>query len=69
MQLYRNKTRAKISDFGTARLLHDQSVASTVVGTLGYIAPEILQQQPYDEKVDIFSYVANDSSPPRLTND
>lgn len=28
---------------------------STICGSPGYMAPEIITQQPYDEKVDIWS--------------
>ncbi len=54
-QLYSNGKRAKISDFGTARLLNTSSVASSVVGTFGYMAPELIQEEPYNEKADIYS--------------
>eukprot|EP00029_Vermamoeba_vermiformis_P006893 TRINITY_DN2828_c0_g3_i2.p1 TRINITY_DN2828_c0_g3~~TRINITY_DN2828_c0_g3_i2.p1 ORF type:complete len:466 (+),score=55.45 TRINITY_DN2828_c0_g3_i2:188-1399(+) len=54
--LYHNKKRAKISDFGTARLLNTSSAANTVIGTFGFIAPEVLQQAPYNEKADIYSF-------------
>lgn len=32
----------KIGDFGLARLLDENSLASTTCGTPGYVAPEIL---------------------------
>jgi serine/threonine protein kinase len=54
--LYHNKKRAKLSDFGTARLLRSSSAANTVIGTLGFIAPEVLQQAPYNEKADVYSF-------------
>ena len=48
---------AKIADFGYARLLKHDTLASMTrgPGTLNYMAPEI-QKKDYDEKVDIFSY-------------
>lgn len=54
-KLYHNKKRAKLSDFGTARLLSSSAAANTVIGTLGFIAPEVLQQAPYNEKADVYS--------------
>ena len=55
-KLYQNRKRAKISDFGTARFLNSgSSAAKTVIGTFGCIAPEILQEAPYNEKADIYS--------------
>jgi serine/threonine protein kinase len=32
----------KIADFGLARLLDENSLASTTCGTPGYVAPEVL---------------------------
>ena len=32
----------KIADFGLARLLEENSLASTTCGTPGYVAPEVL---------------------------
>jgi len=33
----------KIADFGLARMLDDESMASTTCGTPGYVAPEVLE--------------------------
>jgi|TARA_B110001450_G_scaffold56673_1_gene53293 serine/threonine protein kinase len=35
-------TSLKIADFGLARLLEEESLASTTCGTPGYVAPEVL---------------------------
>ena len=44
----------KLGDFGIARVLSDtKSKAKTVVGTPYYLAPEIIQNQPYSFKADI----------------
>ena len=56
-------TRAKVTDFGMARLgdLNPQGTHLTFTmcpGTDGYMPPEAVQAQPvYNEKVDCFSFV------------
>ena len=46
----------KIADFGLAAKLPESSGYLTeICGSAGYMAPEILKELPYDEKVDIFS--------------
>lgn len=45
----------KIADFGLARLLQENSLASTTCGTPGYVAPEVLMQQPYGKECDYWS--------------
>ena len=45
----------KIADFGLARFLKGNSMASTTCGTPGYAAPEILMQMPYGKEVDYWS--------------
>ncbi|KAA8546986.1 hypothetical protein F0562_003415 [Nyssa sinensis] len=45
----------KIADFGLSRILHPGDYAETVCGSSIYMAPEILQFQRYDEKVDMWS--------------
>ena len=62
---------ARVSDFGVARILGDSDGADpgegaaekgsatrtgVVVGTPGYIAPEILRHEPADERADQFSF-------------
>ena len=42
-----------IIDFGLCFLI--DSSPSKCVGTAGYMAPEILKNEPYDEKVDVYS--------------
>ncbi|XP_073357876.1 cysteine-rich receptor-like protein kinase 15 [Aegilops tauschii subsp. strangulata] len=49
----------KISDFGIARICPSNIVESnttTVVGTIGYMAPEYFSQKIYSTKSDIFSF-------------
>eukprot|EP00253_Pinus_taeda_P018765 PITA_18765 len=52
------KYRPKIADFGLARFFAvDQShVSTSVVGTLGYMAPEYALHGQLTEKVDVFSF-------------
>ncbi|GJX81319.1 probable leucine-rich repeat receptor-like protein kinase [Tanacetum coccineum] len=48
---------AHISDFGTAKLLKlDSSNWTAVVGTYGYIAPELAYTMVATEKCDVFSF-------------
>ncbi|KAK4262560.1 hypothetical protein QN277_028108 [Acacia crassicarpa] len=50
--------RAKISDFGLAKLLYsDKSGTLTMIrGTRGYVAPEWYKNTPVTTKVDVYSY-------------
>ena len=45
----------KIADFGFARYLPQASMADTLCGSPLYMAPEVLQQQKYDGKADLWS--------------
>ncbi|KAJ3297327.1 Serine/threonine-protein kinase [Rhizoclosmatium sp. JEL0117] len=45
----------KLADFGFARALPSQSLASTLCGSPLYMAPEILRGDRYDAKVDLWS--------------
>jgi serine/threonine protein kinase len=45
----------KIADFGFARFIEPESVASTLCGSPLYMAPEVLFCQPYDAKADLWS--------------
>ena len=45
----------KISDFGLARFVEDDVFATTTCGTPGYVAPEILEQKPYQYECDYWS--------------
>ena len=58
--LYENKNedaRIKISDFGLSRdtKAKDARPLKTSCGTPGYVAPEIIRQQAYDESVDLWA--------------
>ena len=45
----------KVADFGLARLLDENTLASTTCGTPGYVAPEVLMQKPYGKSCDLWS--------------
>ncbi|KAI9317365.1 kinase-like domain-containing protein, partial [Zopfochytrium polystomum] len=45
----------KLADFGFARALPQQSLASTLCGSPLYMAPEILRGDRYDAKADLWS--------------
>ncbi|XP_057804245.1 leucine-rich repeat receptor-like protein kinase PEPR2 [Salvia miltiorrhiza] len=49
----------KIADFGTAKLdsdVDEDQTASTIVGTLGYVAPENAYSSRLTDKCDVYSY-------------
>lgn len=49
-------SRVKLGDFGIARVLsHTREQAKTIVGTPYYLAPELIENQPYSFKGDIWS--------------
>eukprot|EP00931_Biecheleriopsis_adriatica_P004513 TRINITY_DN106172_c0_g1_i1.p1 TRINITY_DN106172_c0_g1~~TRINITY_DN106172_c0_g1_i1.p1 ORF type:complete len:457 (+),score=77.15 TRINITY_DN106172_c0_g1_i1:58-1428(+) len=54
-----DEVHAKVCDFGLARYVKeekDPAVLSRMVGTWVYTAPEILSNEPYDEKCDVYSF-------------
>lgn len=46
----------KISDFGTSRTIGDKSTKMTFVGTVAWMAPEVIRHELCSEKVDVWSY-------------
>ena len=42
------KSTVKIADFGLSRFVGIDNKCTTIAGTPGYIAPEILSKKPYD---------------------
>jgi NIMA (never in mitosis gene a)-related kinase len=47
--------KIKIGDLGVAKLLCQTQFAKTYVGTPYYLSPEICEEQPYNEKSDIWA--------------
>lgn len=46
----------KVSDFGTSREWNEISIIMSFTGTVAWMAPEIIRNEPCSEKVDIWSY-------------
>jgi serine/threonine protein kinase len=49
------EAKVKLLDFGLAATQENPCERGTIVGSPQYIAPEILNGQDYDHKVDLFS--------------
>lgn len=48
-------SEVKIADFGFAKRVFEPNSLKTQCGTPGYVAPEILEGTPYDERADMWS--------------
>ena len=46
----------KIADFGVSRCIGDKSTKMSFVGTVGWMAPEMIRHELCSEKVDVWSY-------------
>ncbi|KAI0494477.1 hypothetical protein KFK09_024615 [Dendrobium nobile] len=51
-----NNQVVKVADFGVARFQNQGGVMTAETGTYRWMAPEVINHQPYDQKVDIFSF-------------
>jgi len=63
----------KIADFGFAKHVYRRESLTTQCGTPGYVAPEILEGIPYDERADMWSvgvilYILLGGYPPFIEN-
>ncbi len=48
--------KVKISDFGyCARITSERQKRNTLIGTAYWMAPEVIKQKPYDQRVDVWS--------------
>lgn len=52
-----NFPQIKLIDFGLAKILNEEefNVASSFLGTKGYLAPEMLQRHQYDKSIDMWA--------------
>ncbi|CAN0892169.1 Serine/threonine-protein kinase STY17, partial [Linum grandiflorum] len=46
----------KVADFGVARFQDQGGVMTAETGTYRWMAPEVINHQPYDQKADVFSF-------------
>ncbi|XVE60150.1 hypothetical protein DITRI_Ditri05aG0104500 [Diplodiscus trichospermus] len=46
----------KVADFGVARFQNKGGVMTAETGTYRWMAPEVINHQPYDHKADVFSF-------------
>ncbi|KAK4261697.1 hypothetical protein QN277_004657 [Acacia crassicarpa] len=46
----------KVADFGVARVKIQSGVMTAETGTYRWMAPEIIEHKPYDQKADVFSF-------------
>jgi len=46
----------KIADFGVARIIENTGHMTAETGTYRWMAPEVIEHKPYDEKADVFSF-------------
>lgn len=46
----------KIADFGVARVVAENGDMTAETGTYRWMAPEVIEHKPYDQKADVFSF-------------
>jgi hypothetical protein len=54
--LINERGEALIADFGTSRSEYDNGTLTCDAGTVNYAAPEMYKENPYTNKVDVFSF-------------
>lgn len=54
--LVANNDILKISDFGTSREWNEKSTKMSFAGTVAWMAPEVIRNEPCSEKVDVWSF-------------
>ncbi|XP_064389970.1 inhibitor of nuclear factor kappa-B kinase subunit beta-like [Halichondria panicea] len=54
--IHKNKVVYKLTDFGYAKSYDQSSVCTSLVGTMQYVAPEVLKGQHYNSSVDVWSF-------------
>ncbi|XP_022749675.1 serine/threonine-protein kinase STY46-like isoform X3 [Durio zibethinus] len=50
------KEVVKVADFGVAQFQNQGGVMTAETGTFRWMAPEVINHQPYDQKADVFSF-------------
>ncbi|EGZ14020.1 hypothetical protein PHYSODRAFT_335699 [Phytophthora sojae] len=54
--LLSEKWEAKLTDFGISRELDEDQTMTAEIGTVSWIAPEVLKGEHYSEKADVYSF-------------
>ena len=45
----------RLLDFGLSKIINPTEKCTEPYGTLSYVAPEVLTEKPYDQRVDLWS--------------
>lgn len=56
VEMNKQDLRLKIADFGLVKRNNDDELMHTICGTPGYMAPEMIKEEGYDKKCDVFSF-------------
>ena len=51
----KDSAEVKIVDFGLSKIIGPNETSSESFGTISYVAPEVLKNQPYGKEVDCWS--------------
>eukprot|EP00826_Nyctotherus_ovalis_P018307 TRINITY_DN15466_c0_g2_i1.p1 TRINITY_DN15466_c0_g2~~TRINITY_DN15466_c0_g2_i1.p1 ORF type:complete len:548 (-),score=120.59 TRINITY_DN15466_c0_g2_i1:278-1900(-) len=55
LNIFLSHNTIKIGDLGVSKIVVDREIEGTRVGTPLYLSPELVKQQPYDYKVDMWA--------------